>query len=68
MNLKRGVEINQCYEKYKNKGNMLLLLTKRFQMWMICYPKLKSKYRTLLGYKFHSKFDDFYSSLCRKKL
>ena len=31
------------------------------------YLKLKSKHGTLLGYKFHPKFDDFYSFLCRKK-
>ena len=32
------------------------------------YLKLKSNYGTLLGYKFYQKLDDFYSSLCRKKL
>ena len=32
------------------------------------YLKLKSKYGPLVGYKFHQKFDDFYSSLCKKKL
>ena len=32
------------------------------------YLKLKSKYGLLLGYKFHQKFDDFYSSLCKKQL
>ena len=32
-------------------------------MWMILTLKLKSKFGPLLGYKFHQKFDDFYSSL-----
>ena len=30
------------------------------------YLKLKSKYGTLLGYRFHQKLHDFYPSLCRQ--
>ena len=32
------------------------------------YLKHKSKYGPLVEYKFYQKFDDFYSSLCKKKL
>ena len=45
---------------------VLLLCTKKFQMSIIFYLKLKSKYGPLVGYKGHQKFDDFDLSLCRK--
>ena len=32
------------------------------------YLKRKSKYGLLVGYNFYQKFDDIYSSLCKKKL
>ena len=48
--------------------SMTRYYSKKILIWMIFYLKCKTKYGTLPGYKFYPKFDDFYSSLCKKKL
>ena len=46
----------------------VIILNKEIPNMDNFYLKLKSKYGPLLEYKFYQKFDDFYSSLCKKKL
>ena len=46
----------------------VIILNKEISNVDNLYLKLKSKYGPLVGYKFYQRFDDFYSSQCKKKL